>query len=45
MCIRDRLGIDEFIKRYLYAMEENIKQFPEQWLWSHKKWKHNSIYK
>lgn len=38
-------GIDEFIKRYLYAMEENIKQFPEQWLWSHKKWKHNSIYK
>jgi KDO2-lipid IV(A) lauroyltransferase len=27
------------IKKYAKALEENIKQQPENWLWSHKRWK------
>lgn len=40
----DEEGVKEFTQRYLNALEANIYQYPEQWLWSHKRWKHNVNY-
>jgi KDO2-lipid IV(A) lauroyltransferase len=30
---------DEIMKLYVSALETQIKQQPEYWLWSHKRWK------
>lgn len=30
----------ELIRQYVYHLEENIRQHPELYLWSHKRWKH-----
>jgi KDO2-lipid IV(A) lauroyltransferase len=32
--------IIEITRRYISLLEEYIKQYPEQWLWMHKRWKH-----
>ena len=34
------LADGELIRRYVYHLEENIRQQPELYLWSHKRWKH-----
>ncbi|HEY8401032.1 MAG TPA: lysophospholipid acyltransferase family protein [Cytophagaceae bacterium] len=35
-------GEEEFslIKKYAETLEESIREAPENWLWSHKRWKH-----
>lgn len=30
----------EITKFYIRALEETIKEYPSQWLWSHRRWKH-----
>lgn len=30
----------EIVKRFFALLEENIRQQPDNWLWSHKRWKH-----
>ena len=30
----------EVTKRYVHILEEHIRQYPPDWLWSHKRWKH-----
>ena len=32
--------VEEICRRYLNFLEELIRQYPEQWLWMHKRWKH-----
>ncbi len=34
----------EITERYMKKLEEIIRAKPENWLWSHKRWKHNNIY-
>lgn len=34
-------GIIELTQRYLDHMERTIRRYPEQWLWTHRKWKHS----
>ncbi len=31
----------EIIEKYVRKIEEGIKQRPQYWLWSHRRWKHN----
>lgn len=33
-------GIRIFTQRYVSALEEAVRACPEQWLWTHRKWKH-----
>ena len=35
-------GIATFTRRYLDALENVVRQYPEQWVWRHKRWKHAS---
>jgi Kdo2-lipid IVA lauroyltransferase/acyltransferase len=42
--INDNPGLskeDEIVKSYVEAIEESIKNQPETWLWSHRRWKHS----
>ena len=32
--------VEEICKRYLNSLEKLIRQYPEQWLWMHKRWKY-----
>lgn len=32
--------VEEISKKYLNSLEKLIKQYPEQWLWMHKRWKY-----
>jgi len=32
--------VEEICRRYLNFLEDLIRQYPEQWLWMHKRWKH-----
>ena len=32
--------IKEICRRYLNSLEELIREYPEQWLWMHKRWKY-----
>ena len=32
--------VEEICRRYLNFLEKLIRQYPEQWLWMHKRWKH-----
>ena len=32
--------IEEICRRYLNSLEKLIRQYPEQWLWMHKRWKY-----
>ena len=32
---------NEITRRYVVALESMIREHPELWLWSHKRWKHN----
>lgn len=34
---------EEIIPRYATVLEESIDRHPEQWLWSHRRWKHKII--
>ena len=34
-------GAEEVNMAYAAALEENIRAYPEQWLWSHKRWKYS----
>jgi len=31
---------NEIIKKYVAFMEQQIREQPENWLWTHKRWKH-----
>jgi KDO2-lipid IV(A) lauroyltransferase len=33
-------SIKELTRRHLEATEEIIRQYPEQWMWMHRRWKH-----
>ncbi|XOD66890.1 MAG: lysophospholipid acyltransferase family protein [Flavobacteriales bacterium Tduv] len=33
-------GEHEIVKRFFSLLEENIREQPDNWLWSHKRWKH-----
>lgn len=35
-----KLGEQELTRRFVRYMEEVIRQNPEMWLWSHRRWKH-----
>ncbi|MCE2502645.1 MAG: lysophospholipid acyltransferase family protein [Chlorobi bacterium] len=32
-------GIELFTRRYLDALEKAIREYPEQWVWQHRRWK------
>lgn len=34
---------DDIIESYVRALENHIKEHPENWLWSHRRWKHKRI--
>ena len=34
---------EELIKAYFAKLERDIREKPEYWLWSHKRWKHKRI--
>jgi len=36
---QEKLGHGDLIKAYALALEKNIREQPELWLWSHKRWK------
>jgi KDO2-lipid IV(A) lauroyltransferase len=38
----DSCGRDEhpYTELYMRMLEQNIREYPAQWLWSHKRWKH-----
>jgi KDO2-lipid IV(A) lauroyltransferase len=38
----DLTGMDDFTvtEAHLKALEEEIREKPEYWLWSHRRWKH-----
>jgi KDO2-lipid IV(A) lauroyltransferase len=38
---KEKVEPGEIMKRYAGMLEENIKAFRPQWLWSHKRWKRN----
>ncbi len=33
------MSCDEMMKRYFELLEQEIKETPHNWLWSHKRWK------
>ncbi len=35
------LSEDELMENYIAAIEDSIRKQPEQWLWSHRRWKHS----
>jgi Kdo2-lipid IVA lauroyltransferase/acyltransferase len=37
-------NIFELTKRHVEILEKYIRMYPEQWLWSHKRWKHSDKY-
>jgi KDO2-lipid IV(A) lauroyltransferase len=36
----EELKIAELSQRHVAVLEKYIKQYPEQWLWMHKRWKY-----
>jgi len=38
----DKEGIYTLTTRYIKLLEEAIREKPELWLWTHRRWKHNS---
>ena len=36
----DDAKVEEICRRYLNLLEKLIRQYPEQWLWMHNRWKH-----
>ena len=39
----NKMGADELTKKYVGCIENVIKQKPEAWLWTHRRWKHSSL--
>jgi len=39
MIINEEDELKPFIKKYNYLLEKAIREYPDQWLWMHKKWK------
>lgn len=37
----ESVGEDVITRRYAHVLEEQIKESPECWIWSHRRWKHN----
>jgi KDO2-lipid IV(A) lauroyltransferase len=37
-------NIYELTKRHVEVLEKYIRKYPEQWLWSHRRWKHSDKY-
>lgn len=37
-------NIYELTKRHVEVLEKYVRKYPEQWLWSHKRWKHSDKY-
>ncbi len=37
----EQVGEDVITRRYAAALEELIRERPEYWMWSHKRWKHS----
>lgn len=37
-------NIYELSKRHVELLEKYIRKYPEQWLWSHRRWKHSDKY-
>jgi KDO2-lipid IV(A) lauroyltransferase len=38
----NKVNITELTKRHVAITEEIIRQYPDQWMWMHKRWKHVS---
>lgn len=38
---KEEVAPHEITKRYVAKLEEMIRERPELWMWSHKRWKHN----
>ncbi len=36
----DKITAEEIMERYVRALEKLIKEQPQYWLWSHRRWKH-----
>lgn len=36
----EKVGRGEIMRRYAACLERDIKQTPELWMWSHRRWKH-----
>ena len=32
----------EITERYVRRLEQKIREYPDLWMWSHKRWKHKS---
>jgi KDO2-lipid IV(A) lauroyltransferase len=39
VCESARLESEEIIPRYIRLLENNIKEIPHGWLWTHRRWK------
>ncbi|GIV44539.1 MAG: acetyltransferase [Bacteroidia bacterium] len=42
-----KLKTNEIVQNFVYFLEESIQKNPDNWLWSHRRWKHkkmNSVY-
>jgi KDO2-lipid IV(A) lauroyltransferase len=37
-------NIRELTRRHTAALEQQIREFPDHWLWMHKRWKHTDFY-
>jgi KDO2-lipid IV(A) lauroyltransferase len=37
-------NIYELTKRHVELLEKYVRKYPEQWLWSHRRWKHSDKY-
>jgi KDO2-lipid IV(A) lauroyltransferase len=38
-------NIDELTRRHVAVLERYIRQYPDHWLWMHKRWKHTTEFK
>jgi len=40
----DKAGIAELTQRHVSALERRIREHPEHWMWTHRRWKHTEDY-
>jgi KDO2-lipid IV(A) lauroyltransferase len=37
-------GIYELTRRYADFLEQKVRQYPDHWVWQHRRWKHTIEY-